>query len=63
MYKMKLNFGILDDILIYSHYSSINFFIFFLMEDIEFILAIGIHVEFTIYNDDTSCLQNIKIHL
>ena len=62
MYKIKLIFGILNDILIYSYYSSILFF-FFLMEDIEFILAIGIHVEFTIYNDDTSCLQNIKIHL
>ena len=49
--------------LIYSYYSSILFFFFFWMEDIEFILAIGIHVEFTIYNDDTSCLQNIKIHL
>ena len=51
--------------MIYSYTLIIHpyYFSFFLMEDIEFILAIGIHVEFTIYNDDTSCLQNIKIHL
>ena len=50
--------------MIYSYTLIIHpYYFFFWMEDIEVILAIGIHVEFTIYNDDTSCLQNIKIHL
>lgn len=56
IYKIKLNFGILDDIIIHSYYSSML---------LEFMYVSKkkkkrIHVEFTIYNDDTSCLKNFK---